>query len=540
MNVIPKDLQNPFTSFRDAYDRKLLVQIFPDLKSNSKQHFLALRPYAISRPERFLNQKAYTLLLNWLKDRDSRQRNELCKYLVTINGELSRSLLYLRQINSEPWHDIRFEANDDYDLLKFIDRQIHPTYLRLVEGVLAPLIKPVAHFMRLDRNKGTEGLDIYNLVEEIDSTEMAACVAEYNHTIRNGIGHGSITYMQASIRYCDKKGNEVKRDIWSIIRLCDDLLDTCNGLASAIKVFLILSHNNGYKLPLQLLIEELIEETSSPWWKIEGCLESELGSSRQLIIYAKPNSRDYIKIYWASLHSAIMASFLTQGYDRYFFSLKSPKSGSGWAAFDGKKLLEICNSGSTDIANYAPAVEKGGLFYFPKLPIPRLLSRIDTFFQSLCQNLPILSRDLQEKKRIPNIYIRNVQIHRNGWRFVLRGSVVIEGCSKQSVAYNIRHYRRYIVRKAIKKVRTQESFFNLACYLPLGYVFLSIFERDFRKRRLTNFGLEQELIGTLQLQRIRRIKSPDIWESTIETKGNWRIAWNRAWIESGGKIDARS
>ncbi len=50
------------------------------------------------------------------------------------------------------------------------------------------------------------------------------------------------------------------------------------------------------------------------------------------------------------------------------------------------------------------------------------------------------------------------------------------------------------------------------------------------------FGLGPELICTIQLQHIRRIKALDIIGSTIEVSGDWRIAWNRAWIEAGGNI----
>jgi hypothetical protein len=70
----------------------------------------------------------------------------------------------------------------------------------------------------------------------------------------------------------------------------------------------------------------------------------------------------------------------------------------------------------------------------------------------------------------------------------------------------------------------------------LGYARVAIFSSDFRRRRLSSFGLNPELVCTVQLQRIRRIKSPDIMGATIETSGKWRIAWNRAWIDSGGQL----
>lgn len=103
----------------------------------------------------------------------------------------------------------------------------------------------------------------------------------------------------------------------------------------------------------------------------------------------------------------------------------------------------------------------------------------------------------------------------------------------------IRSHKRRIIRSAAKDARSSVSRFDVVRYLPLGYAHVSVYSEDFRRRRLSSFGLGPELVCTIQLQRIRRIKSPDIMGSTIETSGNWRIAWNQAWIESGGRIKAK-
>jgi len=62
--------------------------------------------------------------------------------------------------------------------------------------------------------------------------------------------------------------------------------------------------------------------------------------------------------------------------------------------------------------------------------------------------------------------------------------------------------------------------------LPLGYARISLFEKDYRKRRIVSFGLNKELIGTIQMKKIKRIKVPDIFNSTIDVKGKYRFAWN--------------
>ena len=536
MHAIHEKLHNPLTLARDAADRACLELLFPDLSGCPEPHFLALRPYVKECPSRFFNQDVRALMCDWLKRRDDRQRDELREYFASAEAELSRAVLFLRQINEEDWHDRPLASGDDYELIRFIDRHLHPAYLRLVEGVLAPFIRPVAYFTRLDRRKGIEGLDVYNLVQELSTTAMAPCVDAYRHTVRNGIGHGGITYMQSDIRYRDKKGNEETLNVLSVIRLCDDMLDACNGLASALKSFLILSRDKGYRLPRELLVEELIEETRTPWWSIEWCVESELGHTRQLLVYARPNSRDFAKIQWASLQSAVMAEFFAQGYDRYFFSLRTPKALPGWAAFNGKELQRLRESAAAEITDYATAFDEVGLFYFPRPALPRFLGRLDTLLHSFRLQWPLAAQKMRENLGIPNIVSRNARMHRNDWGFVLDGAVVIEGLTNESAADTIRAQRRRIIRKAAKQARSVTSWLNPVRYLPLGYARIAVFSKDFRRRRLSSFGLGPELICTIQLQRIRRIKSPDIMGSTIEARGNLRIAWNRAWIKSGGRI----
>jgi len=50
-------------------------------------------------------------------------------------------------------------------------------------------------------------------------------------------------------------------------------------------------------------------------------------------------------------------------------------------------------------------------------------------------------------------------------------------------------------------------------------------------RKLESYGLGPDLIGTVQIQKIKRIKAPDIIGSSIEQIGKFRFAWNKAWRE---------
>ena len=362
MPELHEQLQNPLTQTRDLHDRERLAAVFPVLESCSASRFLALRRYLDSRPERFFDRACCDVHLAWLRGCSKTRGARLKQYMAEASSEISGALLFLRQINAESWQDQNLETKDEYELLRFIDRHVHPTYLRLIEAVLAPLSRPVAFFSRLGRGKGTDGLDVWSVVQELNKNHPDCYTRSYRHIIRNGIAHGGIHYRQKEIRYRDKKGNEDTLDSRSVLRLCDDLLDVCNGLAVALKLFFLISRDQGYSPPRELLFEELREETLTPWWSIEGCVESELPTGPQLVIYVRTNTRHYAKVQWSTIQSGILAEFFAPGYDRYFFSLRSPQAWPGWAAFDGKKLRALREANVRDLSQFSGILEDGLIF----------------------------------------------------------------------------------------------------------------------------------------------------------------------------------
>lgn len=526
----------PFFSEIDLADYARLELLFPDLAHLESAQFLALRPLLNKCPDRFFDRKSFSLFLEWLKRRDTCDRDALQIYFLEKAQELDVALHALRQINAESWHDDVIKGGNDYSGMSLIDRIVHPAYLRLSEGILAPLIRIVAHFSRLDRGKGTGRLDIYNLVEELSKSPFEECVRCYDPIVRNGIGHGGITYLRDGIRYQDKKGGLKIISARDVVRLFDDMLDICNGLAAALKVFFLTHTHVGYTLPRDLLIEEMQEDTLSPWWRIEGCLESEVPSGKQLLIYARPNSRDLLKIYWFSLYTAMAAELLNPGYQRYFISLESSKQSPGWAAFNGRRLSEIRRSGADQAHQYIGAFEDIGFLYSIKPMLPRFLGMVETCIGVMGANMKLAREKVRNAIRVPKIICRHATIHRNAWGYVLNGRVVISPVDGEPLSTLIRKHRRRIIHKAASMAKSTASGFELARYLPLGCAHISVYSEDFRRRRLDGFGLGHQLICTIQMNRISRIRTIDIFGSTVEAFGNWRIAWNKAWIENGGGL----
>lgn len=531
MHPLNEHLQNPLTRKGDVRDRALILRAFPALGSAQDIHWLAIRSYLNGTPERFFDQTACDCYFEWLQTHDAAGRPALRNYFSESTSEIDRALNILAEVNLEAWHDDLL-VNDDYDLARYVDARVHPAYLRLVEAVLVPLSRPLAHFSRLERGKRTDGLDIWNIFEELSGSAAERLFAPYRHIIRNGLAHGGVTYLADTIRYRDKKGDEESFLARSVVGLCDDLVDICNGMALALKMFFSIARNRGYIPPRAFLVQELLHETRTPWWKIEAAMESELPGGPQLVIYARANTRYYEKVLWSVVQSGILTEYFAPGYIRYFYQIRSQKAWPGWAAFDGEKLRKLREGEVRDLAQYAGTLENGILFYVPKWRMPAFLGKLDTIVTSFRLNWPLAIQEASEQWGTPRITCRNATTHRNSWGAVLKGQVVVDGCHEQDIAAVVRKWRRRILGQAMHHVRRENGIFG-ATLLPVAYACVSVFEKDYRRRRLSSFGLGKELICTIRFQRLRRIQEPDILGSTIETIGNWRIAWNSAWLRHG-------
>jgi hypothetical protein len=531
--VISDKFSNALLKELHSRKRSLLIKHFPMLSHCPHNNYLSLFNYIDRIPECFFLEGVFHEYLGWLESQHKSNSMGLKNYFIENEGEFNKAFLFLGEINRYSWHD-SFEEVDDYERIRFIDQQVHPVYLRLIEAVFYPFTHLIAFFSRKSRGKQTDGLEVFNTVEEVRDTDFSSLVDLYRNTVRNGIAHGGITYIEKEIRYRDDKGNEEVLSDNQIIRLVDDLVDACNGMALALKIFIFSHINDGYTLPKQVFLEELQAETDTPWWHIVGCVPSRFASQNQLIIYARPNSRDYYKVLYSTFLSGVLAEYFAPGYDRYFFSLRSRKALPSWAAFDGRKLLEIRNKDTKTLADYQGALENNLVFYTPQPRLPRFLGVLDTFIQSFRIHWPLVLSDLREKLGRPDIRVRTSKIHRVGWGVVLNSSVFIARSQESLNQDLVRRNCNRIIHAALSNARSDSSLMNAARYLPLRFARIAIFRRNYRKRRLNNFGLGADLVAVVQVKRLTRIRAPDIYGSQIEIKGKYRIAWNAAWLETKG------
>ena len=393
------------------------------------------------------------------------------------------------------------------------------------------MTRPIAHFSRVRRKKGVAGLDVWSIDAELSGQPEAVLMAQYDNVIRNGIAHGGITFLQNEIRYRDSKGNEVTLSSRDMIRRFDDLLDVCNGMVAAMKVFLLQPTRVQYPAPRELMVDVLIEQTQAPWWRIEACVDAEIFGRSQLTVYARPDTRDDRKVNWSTFQSAVLVENLLPNYDRYFFSLRSRKAWPGWAALDGHQLKSLRQSGASEIGDYAGVFENGGFFYVAQPGLPRFVHTIDTFVTGYRMKWHSTIQELHDVYGNIKIACRTVSIHRNSWGTVVNGAVVIEGVDDSDIVGLVRKNGHRIIKIAKRHARVGDKL-KLSSYLPIGFARIAVFRRDFRRRRVSGFGLGADLICTVGIHRISRIRAPEISGSKIEDVGKFRIAWNKAWLDA--------
>ena len=511
-----------------ARQRSIILARFPELESVNNQHYLSLNKYIARSPYKFYSTEAYKTYSAWLSTQTKRDSDSIAMHIDSCSADLNHVFIHLEEVNAYDWHD-HFGSMEDYETIRFIEQNIHPAYLKLLEATFTPFLRVVAHISRLERGKNTEGLDLYNVVKEVKRVGLTNLTEPYIHIIRNGIGHGHITYLMRAIKYTDKKGNSETFETRRITYLIDDLLDLCNGIALALSMFQILNQHNGHKILNQFLIDELRHETMNPWWEVTGCVEAEIPGKSQLIVYVRSRTTFKEEIQFYAFQTGIHAEYFARGYDRYFISFYNHKKQIGWLALNGDKMSQVRRMPAAKVDDYHGAIEN--MFILSRYKLPGVMRKLTTLRRSFKVNAKFGIEDFRKKMGWPSITVRHAKIHRNSWGVVLNAGVVIEGPQSNLTPEMIRGIRGRVVRKALKKARKETPRHHLARYLPIGFAQLSIFQKDYRRRRLENYGLGKDLIGTIRMQRIKRIKTRDIYGSTLEMVGRYRFAWNAAWLQ---------
>jgi len=525
----------PLTAQLHRFRRERIAASYPELATCADGCYLALWKYMSEIPERFYCRKSCDDMLAVLRSLLHDEPRVLTVVLREYRDEIGVGLRSLHQINEYSFHDEELPTNE-YEEMLFLDRHILPSYVKLIEGAYANLILCFAVRERLRRGKKLEGLDVYNRVEAIRGSPHEHLTIAYDNTIRNAVAHGGVLFRQDTVGFSDRKSQDTETAREMVSRF-DRMVDVCNGLALGLTRFLLENKanlgNRGLGLPMPLLIEELKAQIAAPGWSIATCLESQvMGGERQLTIFVRNGCFDSRKVQYHAVRTAILAERFAPGYARYFLRLDcmySWKRAVGWAGFIGPELARVRERGDGEEspAEYGKAIEEDGIVFFAMVKVPAVFSKISTLCTAIRMGFNVSWAELREQTEGLRSEVRKVRLHRNGLHSVVNGSIVIHRRDDGSPEDAIRAECRRLVKKAARAARKRAGFLSVARRLPVGFVKLSVYDRDLRMRELGVSGLIPELVATIEFKRLKRIRTIDIFGGEPEVVSGCRIVWNR-------------
>lgn len=512
---------------------------FVSIKNDT--NYLSIINYLDKSPQKFYHKSAFKEFLHQLNTLLTKDEKILSQTLINLENQISLSYKILNDINHLEINDIHY-PKEHYDLINFIDKHIHYNLLKLYETPLYYFSKLIAECFWIKAGKKTDGLDLYNSVEELKKNGFSYLEQYYLHDIRNGIAHGKIVYTDNDISYFDKKNNKASISTKKIIEVFDNSLDIVNGFCLAFKIFSISNQpffeKHKIAIPQSILLEELQTKANAPAWTVYNILDSTaLNNKKQLMIYVKNDNWDFNKVQFFSYSTAYWAEKLTNSYNRIFFSFNSTHStiSSGWAAFNADRLRELRISSETKLEDYKGVLEEDLLFFIPKYKFPKLVYKLGTLWSSLKTHFPIHFNKYLETYFPKPFYLRETQIHcKRYFTVIVDPSIIVKPNFQTDIQNLIRINRKKIVRLAIKKSKATVPFISKENILPVKYIRLFIYDTNKRVRQLRHSGLIEELICTIEVNTTKRIKTNDIIGGTAEQIGKYRIVWNRKWLEKQG------
>jgi len=472
--------QNPFTKHRNKLFRDIVQMNFPELNNS-----------------RFVYQS-------------------LAKYIIIVPHK------NVEEINSLTFHDT--ELSKEIDLLNFIDTKIHYNYLKLVEGSFKHFFHFLATISRIRRTKSVQGLKLKNCIEEMSHSNIGISVPNDIIIMRNGIAHEGVEYQSGSVSYTDDKGNSKVFIPREVVSQFDQLLDICNGINLAFKVYFMSNStfllNNNVSIPENYLLEEIKTEVDSFGWKITNFFNSKLPDGRkQVIVYVKNDFYDLSKVNLLGYITAIKLEKYLNGINRINLNIQSSTSKFvGWANYNVDNIKELRKNNYKFVEEEKGILEGGLLVFIPKVKFPMWFYYIG--------NLITISKSFKEVRTIENkhkekINVRFIKFHfkKNFW--VIENSAVFVN---QMGITEIKEESKNILSAVIRKKNNSLKRININRYRKTKFIKVKVYNLDIRERDYQYNLANSNLICIIQLNKtkIRNILPKGI----IEDLGNYHIVWN--------------
>ena len=195
----------------------------------------ALYRFAAEKPFCHTNEKIIDDTLEIL--------NTNCQDTINVLGikdtEISRAIFSLLR----PGNSWQIDDGDRISILtpqgiEDFENVWHPEYIKYCEQVYNHLIKIPLGIIGVQKRKDYLSPVLPNRVKLLSDLGLSSLAQGYDAVVRNAISHGGVEYHVGDIRYIDAK-EQKDLPVWDLIKLLDDLVDTCNSIIVALLIFII-------------------------------------------------------------------------------------------------------------------------------------------------------------------------------------------------------------------------------------------------------------------------------------------------------------
>ena len=522
------------TSLLQEHRRRALA-LFPELETCGHEFYAFMSLYAREIPWKFFDRGTATNALRVLNEIRATDDRLLLSFFKDRHGEIEIALRSLDEINRATFHDRDWWALDPLDQIRDIRELIHPAYLQLCEAVLKTLPHPIAVFQR---RKGGSKSETFKADERIDAAKQAGLgtFESFDSVVRNAIAHGRVKFAKDSIEYRNigtPEENVPRKTSSETLRLFEDLLDICNGLAVAYRLLVLLDakllFSESAPIPPALVFPEVQHQLNTVGWHVRDYFEYEYGNGeRDLNLFVTSSYFDDHKTRLSVIRAATFASRFMPAFDRCYVRLERRGSIGGWGLFDTVKIRELLRRGVTDGPSYLAAAPDGGFIVFPwsrYFHVFGPLRLMGSIIEVLRTSWPVLRGQVQRPE------VRHVRTVSKKTYACVTATTVLHIDDLQTAMNFVANNVRSLLREAVKAGWRQPETSRWLRWLPVGFVEVDVLRSDRRRRQLQSSGLDENLLCRIVRKTRGQIPITALHESVPQDYGDVKVFWNRAAIE---------
>lgn len=516
-------------------ERRRALALFPELEACGHEFFAFMSLYAREIPWKFFNRDIAASTLRVLHEIRATNDRLLLSFFKEHHGEIEIALRSLDEINRATFHDRDWWSLADLEQIRDIRELIHPAYLQLCEAVLKTLLHPIAVFQR---RKGGSDSEAFKADERIDAAEKAGLgdFEPFDSIVRNAIAHGRVKFAKDAIEYRNI-GTPPKvrpKTPSETLRLFEDLLDLCNGLAVAYRLLVLLDakllFSESAPIPPALVFPEVQHQLNTAGWHVRDYLEYEYGNGeRDLNLFVTSSYFDDHKTRLSVIRAATFASRFMPAFDRCYVRLERRGRIGGWGLFDTAKIRELLRRGVTDGPSYLAAAPEGGFIVLPwsrYFHVFGPLRLIGSITEVLRTSWPAMRGQVQRPE------VRHVRTVSKKTYACVTATTVLHIEDLQTAMNFVANNLRSLLRAAVKAGWRQPETSRWLRLLPVGNVQVDVLRTDRRRRQLVSSGIEDPNLLCRIVRKTRgQIPVTPLHESVSQDFGDVKVFWNRAAIE---------